>query len=599
MREITVQLLLTFFVLFLYSGCVYTNAYLASELVSEVTDEDRRRRAVVKRNRGGNQCEDFDRCEDICDQLLDHAEDKEDCYQLSLEDIGRIEEVFITLKANIGRDVEAFLNVFRTRSKDLELFMEYGARSWINIIQGDYRGGDDYGTRRAYSPEEKVIIILWALDQGHVQRAIEESSYGDLILQELLGEAVRNAFSFLIDKNLDLTGLDPNDFEQFVNLGTLLSNSVSEIHPLKNILNGTDEDSYFSNDSFNYKSIYGVNRRAYNADEKKELILWIISKAETTERSGDFIFLRPEQVSLILDSLFDDQDFSTYSASEKKVVLLFGSDPLYERIMFQLEGEQITDLFDQNFSGYSKNETRELTLWMVRRASLFSLSPQHILFTLLHPLFMVQDFSNYNDDEKKDLLLFLITNSEGSSASLNEAQLSELVDQSFSDYSDSEKKEVLLFAVALGSPHSPPNSDYQILSKLSDSELRDLFDQNFSRYSDEEKKDLLLFSLDQSNSSVFSALDPEATEDIVIEVFDQDFSGYNENEKRNVLMFVIGFHIHPEDITTQLRDILDQDLSGTGRYENDVFSWWSGIGENTRSQICEGTTLSICEELVI
>lgn len=293
MREITVQLLLTFFVLFLYSGCVYTNAYLASELVSESTDEDRRRRAAVKRNRSGNQCEDFDRCEDICDQLLDHAEDKEDCYQLSLEDIGRIEEVFITLKANIGigfdpddlGELDDFLNVSQTRSKDLELFMEYGARSWINIIQGDYRGDDDYGTRRAYSSSEKATIILWALSQGHVQRAIEESSYGDLILQELLGSEVRNAFDFLIDKRLDLTDLSPNEFEQFMTSGTAESRlDYFDISPLANILNGTDEDSYLSNDSFNYKSIYGVNRRAYSADDTKELTLWMVGQINNFDR---------------------------------------------------------------------------------------------------------------------------------------------------------------------------------------------------------------------------------------------------------------------------------------------------------------------------
>ena len=295
------KFILMLFVLIFNSFCMYQyqEGFLASELVDEaMTSEDRRRRAVTRRNTRDNQCEEYDRCVDICDQLLDHAEDQEDCYKLSLKDIGRIENVFISLK---DKDLSE-KKLSEIRSKEFNLFIEYGSRSWINIMQGDYRGNDDYGSRTEYTDFEKSEISVWVLDHSWVIQSIEESSYGDLVLEELFNQSYTNS---------DIIGtIDYNKHEdyKFKVLDGLLDTNTQ-------VLSRIDDTQLGHLLNQNY------SERGYNF--KKEVLFFILDLDRSTQNTVvDIIILsKTNNINSLLD-----QDYINYKQSEKNDICDFIDD---------------------------------------------------------------------------------------------------------------------------------------------------------------------------------------------------------------------------------------------------------------------------------
>ena len=88
-------------IIFLLIGAVSCIDVGAPNYLSSITEEaetDSRRLRRGRSVRSGNQCENSDRCEDICDQILDYTSERRDCYKLSLKEIGIIEDVFEDFK---------------------------------------------------------------------------------------------------------------------------------------------------------------------------------------------------------------------------------------------------------------------------------------------------------------------------------------------------------------------------------------------------------------------------------------------------------------------------------------------------------------------
>ena len=134
MRSIGIIILL-----FGLTSCVDSTSldYLASITDSDGDSDSRigRRRAT----RSTNHCEDSDRCEDICDQMLDYSSERKDCYRLSLKEIGKVEEVFDSLKESANR-LEELVGI---RGGDFDLFASVALSSWSNVIRGEYRRDEE------------------------------------------------------------------------------------------------------------------------------------------------------------------------------------------------------------------------------------------------------------------------------------------------------------------------------------------------------------------------------------------------------------------------------------------------------------------------
>ena len=163
-------------------------SYLSS--IDSSKEGDRRIRARSRSAGSGNQCENTERCEDICDQILDYSSERRDCYGLSLKEIGIVEDVFDDLK----HPTESKLNDIR--AGDFDLFASVALSSWSNMIQGDYRRdeanddddkeNDDWEDTE-YDEDEAEDVLEWIIDERSIAESILDFSGRETnILSDLL-----------------------------------------------------------------------------------------------------------------------------------------------------------------------------------------------------------------------------------------------------------------------------------------------------------------------------------------------------------------------------------------------------------------------------
>ena len=175
-----------------FIACVDTSNldYLAS-IVDSDRDSDSRRRIGRRRfSRSSNQCENSERCEDICDQILDYSKERRNCYGLSLKEIGKVEDVFDKLKNPTEAKLEDI------KGGDFDLFASLALASWSNLIRGEYRrdergddddeDGDDYEDFE-YDATEAKNVLNYVIDNKSIAESIRDFSERDQhIIEDLL-----------------------------------------------------------------------------------------------------------------------------------------------------------------------------------------------------------------------------------------------------------------------------------------------------------------------------------------------------------------------------------------------------------------------------
>lgn len=174
-------------VLFGLTSCVDSTSldYLAS--ISDSDGSSSNSRIGRRRStRSTNQCEDSERCENICDQMLDSSAERKDCYRLSLKEIGKVEEVFDELKTVNDLDI---------RGGDFDLFASVALSSWSNVIRGEYRRDeeddddedmDDTGGP-AYTASQAETVLDWIIDNKSIAESIRDfSDRNNHIIADLL-----------------------------------------------------------------------------------------------------------------------------------------------------------------------------------------------------------------------------------------------------------------------------------------------------------------------------------------------------------------------------------------------------------------------------
>ena len=165
--------------------------YLASIEESEGNYNSSRRRFT----RSSNDCEDSERCENICDQILDDSSERRNCYKLSLREIGIVEEIFDVLKA-----VDDLNDI---RAGNFDLFTSIALQSWSNLIRGTYRRDErnddddedmDDGGRPEYDVGEAQAVLNWIIENKSIAESIRDfSSRDDHIISDLLVRAFDGA----------------------------------------------------------------------------------------------------------------------------------------------------------------------------------------------------------------------------------------------------------------------------------------------------------------------------------------------------------------------------------------------------------------------
>ena len=191
------KVLFTFCLLFisdLWLSC--TPSYwqeLALKGGSSVDNENRRRRLVRGSSRIQNECEDFDRCKDICDRVLDYTSERIECYRWPLADIGAVQDVMEILQDPKRNDVEDI------HSRDFDLFAEIALDSWARLIVGEYRrdeAGDDddddgddaqndYFEHFKYTKKEAQEVLDWMITNSYVAESIRDFTSSTDILYNL------------------------------------------------------------------------------------------------------------------------------------------------------------------------------------------------------------------------------------------------------------------------------------------------------------------------------------------------------------------------------------------------------------------------------
>ena len=168
-------------------------------------NEDRRRRLVKRSSRIQNECEEFDRCKDICDRVLDYTSERTECYRWSLADIGVVQDVMDILQDPQRNDVEDI------HSRDFDLFAEIALDSWARLIVGEYRRDEaddddddnddddknDYFERFKYTSEEAQEVLDWMMANSYVAESIRDFTNSTDILYNLFQQVVGGSSSAL------------------------------------------------------------------------------------------------------------------------------------------------------------------------------------------------------------------------------------------------------------------------------------------------------------------------------------------------------------------------------------------------------------------
>ena len=192
MNQVIQILIVLFFVLLagsFYSSCDSSD-YLNSLYSEDESDSSSRRRSRARsRVRTDNKCENSERCQTICDQILDYTEDQRNCYLLSLDEIGDIEDTLDILnKTNLDES-----DLSDIESRKFDLFIDYGARSWIKVMKGTHRDShnqgsndDNYGERESYTSSEAKEVLRWMRNAPWARDGVGHSFSAEDILYELL-----------------------------------------------------------------------------------------------------------------------------------------------------------------------------------------------------------------------------------------------------------------------------------------------------------------------------------------------------------------------------------------------------------------------------
>ena len=171
---------------------------------SSSEDEDRRRRLVRRSSRTQNECEEFDRCKDICDRILDYTSERTECYRWPLADIGAVQDVMDILQDPQRNDV------YDINSRDFDLFAEIALDSWARLIVGDYRRDEaddddddnndddqnDYFERFTYTPREAQEVLDWIIANSYVAESIRDFTSSTDILYNLFQQVGESISSF-------------------------------------------------------------------------------------------------------------------------------------------------------------------------------------------------------------------------------------------------------------------------------------------------------------------------------------------------------------------------------------------------------------------
>ena len=121
-------------------------------------DDDRRRNRV---------CDDRDSCSDSCEYMFVASRARSKCYDLSMNDVNNLEEVFDVLSSNSISD-----NDLEDVDEDnLEEFLTLSIDGWVDVIKGDRDGGKN-DVRSAYSSNEARKILEWIADTEDIADVI-------------------------------------------------------------------------------------------------------------------------------------------------------------------------------------------------------------------------------------------------------------------------------------------------------------------------------------------------------------------------------------------------------------------------------------------
>ena len=199
---------------FLYSCFIDQTPFEFSSSGSARDRDSRTNRKSRGSSRSGYQCEDSNRCKNICDRILDYSKERLECYNLSLKDIGDLESVVERLVEPSESDLD------KISSRNFDFFMEIGYRTWNNIIIGRYRideayddddeDEDDYEDFE-YSRDEARAVLDWLVTQSNVSQSLRDfsGSLAEDILYNILLRAEGEGHNYI--NNTSLISLDSND----------------------------------------------------------------------------------------------------------------------------------------------------------------------------------------------------------------------------------------------------------------------------------------------------------------------------------------------------------------------------------------------------
>ena len=162
-------------------------------------------------------CSERDSCADTCGEIYAKAREKGECEELTIQQVGELEEIHTVLTSGNKPDLEDLSEEEEDYElDDLKCYLSIGGKGWVDWIEKTSDGADHSDTRN---------ILEWLAENDDVTAILaDDTNDGEEIIEALLLKLDTPANLALSESSKDFNNLGSNDFASIpwhLNIDTL------------------------------------------------------------------------------------------------------------------------------------------------------------------------------------------------------------------------------------------------------------------------------------------------------------------------------------------------------------------------------------------
>ena len=250
-----------------------------------------------------NMCSERDSCADTCKEIYDSARERSECEELSIRQVGELDEVFELLSKDID-DLEKLSDEEDDyKLEHLQCYLSIGGKGWIEAIDSS-----SFGSNASRKAESAKKTLEWIADNNKVAAMLTgDTNDGVEIVEELLKKMYAAASLNTDDAISQSTPVNANDGtrkgdDETEDLWGLTINSNNGVLKIETFDDGSPDESTITLDSGEDAKLYdALSYLNFDSDNN-------IFALATDERNPNLFDLAFSLLDEVCNEAKDDED---------------------------------------------------------------------------------------------------------------------------------------------------------------------------------------------------------------------------------------------------------------------------------------------------